>query len=570
MKQRKTIFLTILTIGVIFLVSSSMLSYSNSFALIETNNEQVNLNSADRMNWGWTTPEVVSTESTDRSYFPEIAVDSSGNVYLVWRDQTNYASCGSDWDIFFKKWDASTEAWSTTEVISTLSSADSNYPDIAVDTAGNIHIIWDDDTADYANSGIDTDIFYRQWTASNSSWGNIHVVSTEGSSVSDESSLCIDSSGNVYIVWKDSSNYDLSGTDYDIFYKKWIASTESFTVTEVVSIVSSAISSKSDVAVDSEGNIHVCWQDETFRTEPDILYRRWDSSLSLWQSTEILNTGIDFLNRAPDIEADVEGNIHVVWSGQIIGGSTYYYLFYKKRNYNSTTWSSTDAIVSQVSNSIAYPKLALDDIGNKYLTWEVGTPSTDKNIMFKYWNPYTSLWSQEEVISIVESAQSVRESSISVDKLGHIHLVWSDETDYLTSGSDEDILYRKFIGPPEIPKLALIIPLTIETSGVNLEWDDSYGATAFYIYRSTHPIWSVDGLTPIDTTANTFYADSLPAEDTYFYSIVAGNYAGNSSVSNLAYVEYKIPHVREFTIATSLLLGVAVISFFVFRKRKKG
>ncbi len=41
--------------------------------------------------WGWTTAEVVSTESTGGSRFPTIAMDSSGNVHIAWVDYTDYS-----------------------------------------------------------------------------------------------------------------------------------------------------------------------------------------------------------------------------------------------------------------------------------------------------------------------------------------------------------------------------------------------------------------------------------------------------------------------------------------------
>jgi len=49
-----------------------------------------------------------------------------------------------------------------TEVVSTESTAGSSNPSITVDGAGNVHVVWMDST-DYDNSGTDTDIFYKRW-----------------------------------------------------------------------------------------------------------------------------------------------------------------------------------------------------------------------------------------------------------------------------------------------------------------------------------------------------------------------------------------------------------------------
>ncbi len=58
-------------------------------------------------------------------------------------------------------------------------------------------------------------------------WNLTEVVSTESTSTSQDPSLAVDSIGNVHLAWYDWTNYDSSGTDPDIFYKRWDAVTAS-------------------------------------------------------------------------------------------------------------------------------------------------------------------------------------------------------------------------------------------------------------------------------------------------------------------------------------------------------
>jgi len=165
---------------------------------------------------------VVSTESTGDSGAPTIAVDGSENVHIAWHDETNYGSSGTDWDLFYKRWDATTSAWTTTEVVSTESTVSSRNPTIAVDGSGNVHIAWEDHT-NYGESGTDTDIFYKRWNAITATWTTTEVVSTESTSQSSSPTIAVDSSENVHIAWSDSTRYGGSGMDEDIFYKKLIS-----------------------------------------------------------------------------------------------------------------------------------------------------------------------------------------------------------------------------------------------------------------------------------------------------------------------------------------------------------
>ncbi len=170
--------------------------------------------------FGWTTTEVVSTESTQHSDYPTIVVDGSGNVHIAWYEETNYGGSGTDSDIFYKSWHATTATWTTTEVVSTESTDTSYYPTIAVDDSGNVHIAWEDWT-DYGGSGTDGDIFYKSWHATTATWTTTEVVSTESTDTSRYPTIAVDCSGNVHIAWDDFTNYGVSGTGCDIFYKKF-------------------------------------------------------------------------------------------------------------------------------------------------------------------------------------------------------------------------------------------------------------------------------------------------------------------------------------------------------------
>ncbi|MHA1218176.1 MAG: hypothetical protein ACTSSN_09980 [Candidatus Heimdallarchaeaceae archaeon] len=57
--------------------------------------------------------------------------------------------------------------------------------------------------------------YFRTWR-----WNTTEVISTESTAISREPSLAVDSARNVHITWHDNTNYDGSGDDYDIFYKK--------------------------------------------------------------------------------------------------------------------------------------------------------------------------------------------------------------------------------------------------------------------------------------------------------------------------------------------------------------
>jgi len=406
----------------------------------------------------WISTEVVSTESTDDSYSSTIAVDGAGNAYVVWHDYTNYDGSGTDDDIFYKRWNATSNTWTTTEVVSTESTDDSYDPTIAVDGAGNVHVTWEDIT-DYSGSGTDYDIFYKRWNASSSTWTTTEVVSTESTDTSGSGMIAVDGARNVHMAWHDYTNYDGSGTDLDIFYKRWNATSSSWTTTEVVSTESTGFSAFPTIAMDSTGNAHVAWYDITnyggSGTDYDIFYKRWNATSSTWTTTEVVSTESTGSSITPTIAVDGTGNIHVVWYDMTnYGGSgTDYDIFYKRWNATSSTWTTTE-VVSTESTSYSYSStIAVDSVGNVQVAWEdmtnYGGSGTDEDIFYKRWNATSNTWATTEVVS-TESTGDSNSPTIAVDGAGNVHVAWYDITNYGGSGTDVDIFYKRLIPSPEI------------------------------------------------------------------------------------------------------------------------
>jgi hypothetical protein len=92
-----------------------------------------------------------------------------------------------------------------------------------VDNSGNVHVVWEDSTPLYSSGG-DKDIFYTKYSSNTAQWSQISVISDSdlnwNKNGSSEPAIDVDISGNVHIVWRDSTNLENSGTDNDIFYIK--------------------------------------------------------------------------------------------------------------------------------------------------------------------------------------------------------------------------------------------------------------------------------------------------------------------------------------------------------------
>ena len=669
--KKKMLFMSLSVLIIGFLMSSSSLNTLNSKALVEEKDNQYKIDSYDQFTWKWTSTEVVTTESPDGSFDTTLGVDSAGNVHVAYSDGTDYDGAGTDYDIFYKRWNASSSSWTTNEVVSTESTSNSRFPSLSVDASGNVHIAWQDLT-DYAGAGTGRDIFYKRRDSSSSSWTTTEVVSTESTAESYYPSLSLDSTGNVHIAWQDLTDYAGAGTDMDIFYKRWDSSSSAWITAEVVSTESTDGSYSPSLAVDILGNIYVVWFDLTdyagSGTDGDVFCKRWDSSSSSWTTTEVVSTESTGDSSFPSLAVDSAGDIHVAWNDytDYTGSGTDEDIFYKRWDASFSAWITTEVVSTESTSNSRFPSLSVDSTGNVHIAWEDNTiyagAGTDYDIFYKRWNTASSSWTTTKVVSTVSASESSY-PSLFIDSTGNVHIAWDDHADYAGSGTDIDIFYRQSICTPATPELAFIVPNPIEFNTINLNWNyalraiiyyvyrstsyiwsldgllpiasvssDDYvdtvpsegfyyyvisaenfagnsshsncqyvevkflglkapeltpilpnptdidtvslvwdsveGATEYYIYRSASYIWHVEALTPFDTVVSNTYVDSLPSEGYYYYVIVAENFAGNSSHSNCQYVEYKIPHVREFTIISSLILASVVFTYVIMRTRK--
>ncbi|MFX0098492.1 MAG: PKD domain-containing protein [Candidatus Hodarchaeota archaeon] len=509
---------------------------------------------------GFTLTEVVSTESTNESYNPAIAVDGSGNIHVVWDEWTNYGGSGEDIDIFYKRWNASTSGWTITEVVSTESTQSSQFPSIAVDSDGNAHVAWQESIGG-------RNIYYKHWNATTGNWTWTEAVSTETSQAW-YPSIAVDGSGNVHVVWHDDTNFVEFDNIEDIMYKNRNA-TGSWTYTELVSNGSTGYAMYPSIAVDDSQKVHVVWYDSS-GPDPVILYKYRNITSGIWSVNETVSNESGF-SFNPSIAVDGSGNVHVAWgdSSNYSSSGDDYDILYKRWNETAGSWTTTEVVSTESTSNSDLPSIAADGSGNVHVTWEdlsnYSSSGTDKDIFYKFWNATDDSWTVTRVVS-TESTNFSFTPSIAVDITGTAHMAWNDFTDYLGSGMDRDIFYKKTINVPGAPFLQSISPDPDDDGTIDLDWNDVPGATVYHVFRDTSNITSVSGLTPIMSVSDSNHSDSSTANSTtYFYAIVAGNATGNSSISNCESVTVEIPEEypdADFTADRTTIEEGETVHFF--------
>ena len=410
----------------------------------------------------WSTPIVISNTSEFRSLRPDIALDPSNNVHIVWQDMSDINENGNDEDIFYKYWNASTETWSEISVISPPGLMESVAPKIKADRFGNLHVIWKDKT-DILGAGSDSDIFYRCWNKTSSTWLPIELVSI--SSIGNVYWFNLDvKEGIVYVVWQDASDYLGNGIDEDILFSK--RSTDGvWTTAETVSTVSSGTSNFPDIKVDDDLNVHVCWDDPTDYSgagvDPDVFYRIRNATTESWSTTEVISTSSDLFSQKAKIILLPNGNRFIIWvdGSNLLSAGNDHDIFYREWNNNTKSWSEISLLTDLSSGDSDVPSLYSDSKGNVHVFWfdttDFDNAGFDQDIFYRHRNATTNQWSDYTLISTNSDGDSWRPQA-AIDSNNNHHVVWQDKTlNYDGSGNDIDILYSSTL-PSGAPHLTLI------------------------------------------------------------------------------------------------------------------
>lgn len=277
-------------------------------------------------------------------------VDYDGNMHIVWEDLRS-----GNGDIYYVKLDANGNKLTNDAKISN-DSAVSVHPSIAVDDSDHIYIVWESD-----ESGSSELYFAKLWYYS----GNI-TFQENGLRVSDadpanstepEIDICAD--GSIALVWTDARD-DAGDGNLEIYFKRLgpsgAALTSDIKVTSDV-----GVSERPRMDIDSDGYIHIVWYD--FRDSNSglvinhgVFYRKIAPNGAPMTN----ETRITFASpsSSPDIAIDTDGNVHVVFDDDRYAA---FDIFYTLLDGNGTTVVDDKVISAKDDNESRSPRIALSD-----------------------------------------------------------------------------------------------------------------------------------------------------------------------------------------------------------------
>lgn len=266
----------------------------------------------------WSYPLNIS-RNPDRSYYPVISVDDAGDLYVVWYDDTP-----GKFDILFSHSSDNGTSWSSPINIS-KNNGDSKRPAMTMDSDGNLNISWEDNT-----SG-NFEIYFSRSMDKGASWSPVVNIS-KNSSLSFKPAMAMDSVGNLSIIWEDNSN-----GDYEIYFSRSTDNGGSWSPALKISNYSTGYLkpkltsdrlgnpnvSRPHIAIDNAENINVVWNNHLVENV-DIYFRRSIDGGENWSpAINISNYQEESFN--PSIAVNATGDLAIAWFNWYPGNTEIYY-----------------------------------------------------------------------------------------------------------------------------------------------------------------------------------------------------------------------------------------------------
>lgn len=575
------------SILVILLMVTPFLFDSRVFALKDINDQEHSLANIDYSSWYWTETEVLPIDSDHWSWYPEMVFDSVGNIHLTWMDLDDIGSIsGSDQDIWYMKWDASTETWGDVVLVSDISDASSRGSLLTVDSNDNLHFLWVD-AANYLGSGTDYDLFYRNYNPTTEVWSTVEVLTPLSTAVAYLPDMVMDVDGNIHVVYVDATPYGSVGSDEDIWYLRRSSSTGLWDPPELLSQGSDETSSQPALTVTSGNIAHFVWEEDEqydFGADTDIYHKKKDLNTGIWDPTlTLISRHSNNISQYPSICSDSQNTVHIIWSDLIYSiedADELEDLFYLSWDSITNEWSPEAVVIGDGYDRVTLSDIYADLFDNLHIVYEDTFFGDEADqLYYKSKLAESDEWSLPVKISSESDAWDHQTYyGVTVDSKGYVHVFWSDDSDYNGAGTDYDLFYKKLVGPPPSPLLLEIYPKsTTANKQVNLAWIETFGATSYKIYRSTTYITDISSLTSIGSSSSSSFTDTLTSPGIYYYVITAVSGYGESTFSNVVSVE--VPSSFEnfdwnmMLILGGILLGseifLAIIIYFLLSSKIK-
>ena len=404
--------------------------------------------------WDGTPPQNLSNSPSNHVWQPSIAAGPAGQMVIAWSDSA------SPWedeprDIYVRRSGDNGSTWSAPEVVSATAQV-SALPDVCA-VGGQTFVAWVDQSS---IGGLNVALYEGE------------VGTGAGREIQSPTSLSFTQprlaagAGRLHIVF--------NAGDHILHAMRPLAATTWPMAAKVYTSTAFSPPWFPALAVDPEGEtLHVVWQEKDFLTSMwTIMYAQGEiNGVGVdWQPPLPLDTGSAELIQ-PDIAADSQGNLHVVWGEAVgVGGPDLrdQYVRYTRYDVASGEWISPAMRIDQQavrlnrdSPTFTAPSLALSERSDRVeicAVWYGFRPGGfGEQVLLSCSSDQGQSWSAPRNVSRTSGSEDICiEPDVTFDRSGRLHCVWQGHTDQMGDNVvfDHQVFYARAMNKMYMPFFA--------------------------------------------------------------------------------------------------------------------
>jgi hypothetical protein len=253
-------------------------------------------------NTSWGSAEMLE-ESTGDAKYPKVAVDDTGNAFVVWHERD-----GLEYSVWANRYNESIDSWGVAEGIGSdggvqRPSGSSIFrteftPEVSVDGNGNALSVWSQ------TDGAQDNIWANRFSLANGSWGAATMIENDDGSAR-RPAISIDNNGNALALW-----YQFDGSRDTTRFNHYNVADSSWGTAALIE-TGAGTAYYHQIAHDNSGNALAVWQ-EADGGVFSIRASRYSASKSSWEASALIEAEMGGAE-TPQIAIDGSGNALAVW-----------------------------------------------------------------------------------------------------------------------------------------------------------------------------------------------------------------------------------------------------------------
>ncbi len=299
---------------------------------------------------------------------PSLFIDHNAVIYLAWTDNRN-----GNQDVFFSKSTDRGLSFSANVRVNDVTATFQTQPDVAVDGTGLIHVMWTDGRNAFSTG---PDIYYANSTDGGLSFNpSLRVNNDAVGAEQGEPAIAVASDRSVYAVWTDPRN---GARGSDIYFSKSTDLGATWSPNFFLNDdTGNRPQSAPDVAIDALNTVYVAWSDSRdTNTGPDIYGTRSINGGASFAANARVNDDLGAVYQGSPSLAANAGRVHAAWADERTRGSTWRDV-YSASSPDGLAWESNMKVTddSLSTNVQDMTTITVDGSGNTFVAWLDGRMS---------------------------------------------------------------------------------------------------------------------------------------------------------------------------------------------------